>query len=93
MGKSLRRAAAPWGRPRHRPWEMPAPPPTQIGFGSGFKCNSAVWRALRPLRAVHRAWEHVEGREGEAMATLQRIAAETAAERAHKVGGPGLHRW
>ncbi|GJM91703.1 hypothetical protein PR202_ga08107 [Eleusine coracana subsp. coracana] len=30
----------------HRVW--------QIGFGSGFKCNSAVWRALRdvpPLRA------------------------------------------
>ncbi|GJN20336.1 hypothetical protein PR202_gb07702 [Eleusine coracana subsp. coracana] len=32
----------------HRVW--------QIGFGSGFKCNSAVWRALRdvpPLRAHH----------------------------------------
>lgn len=26
----------------HRVW--------QIAFGSGFKCNSAVWRALRPIR-------------------------------------------
>jgi 3-ketoacyl-CoA synthase len=24
----------------------------QIGFGSGFKCNSAVWRALRDVPAV-----------------------------------------
>ncbi|KAM0861282.1 hypothetical protein ACQ4PT_046013 [Festuca glaucescens] len=28
----------------HRVW--------QIGFGSGFKCNSAVWRALRDVPAV-----------------------------------------
>ncbi|XP_072988803.1 3-ketoacyl-CoA synthase 1-like [Typha latifolia] len=25
----------------------------QIGFGSGFKCNSAVWRALRDVPAVN----------------------------------------
>ncbi|URE02892.1 3-ketoacyl-CoA synthase [Musa troglodytarum] len=25
----------------------------QIGFGSGFKCNSAVWRALRDVPPVH----------------------------------------
>ena len=24
----------------------------QIGFGSGFKCNSAVWRALRDVPAL-----------------------------------------
>eukprot|EP01025_Chloroclados_australasicus_P049094 TRINITY_DN5580_c0_g1_i3.p1 TRINITY_DN5580_c0_g1~~TRINITY_DN5580_c0_g1_i3.p1 ORF type:complete len:243 (+),score=24.37 TRINITY_DN5580_c0_g1_i3:102-731(+) len=28
----------------------------QIGFGSGFKCNSAVWRALRSQRTQHAAW-------------------------------------
>jgi hypothetical protein len=28
----------------------------QIAFGSGFKCNSAVWRALRPVSTRHEAW-------------------------------------
>ena len=28
----------------------------QIAFGSGFKCNSAVWRALRSVQADHEAW-------------------------------------
>jgi hypothetical protein len=28
----------------------------QIGFGSGFKCNSAVWRALRTNTDQHVAW-------------------------------------
>ncbi len=28
----------------------------QIAFGSGFKCNSAVWRALRPVHTQHEAW-------------------------------------
>ena len=28
----------------------------QIGFGSGFKCNSAVWRALRDVDDQHEAW-------------------------------------
>jgi 3-ketoacyl-CoA synthase len=28
----------------------------QIAFGSGFKCNSAVWRALRPVNDRHAAW-------------------------------------
>jgi len=28
----------------------------QIAFGSGFKCNSAVWLALRNVRTLHRAW-------------------------------------
>ncbi|KAK9807432.1 hypothetical protein WJX73_006633 [Symbiochloris irregularis] len=33
----------------------------QVGFGSGFKCNSAVWKALRPIKAAkHEAWAHVE---------------------------------
>jgi 3-ketoacyl-CoA synthase len=29
----------------------------QLGFGSGFKCNSAVWRSLRRVRDPHPAWE------------------------------------
>jgi 3-ketoacyl-CoA synthase len=28
----------------------------QMGFGSGFKCNSAVWRSLRRVRDMHPAW-------------------------------------
>lgn len=32
----------------------------QIGFGSGFKCNSAVWRALRNNSEAHPAWTEEE---------------------------------
>ncbi len=28
----------------------------QIAFGSGFKCNSAVWRAVRDVNTRHPAW-------------------------------------
>ena len=28
----------------------------QIAFGSGFKCNSAVWKALRHNKTQHTAW-------------------------------------
>ena len=32
----------------------------QIGFGSGFKCNSAVWLALRNNNEQHPAWTDEE---------------------------------
>ncbi len=28
----------------------------QIAFGSGFKCNSAVWRAMHRVNTQHPAW-------------------------------------
>ncbi|DBA99231.1 TPA: 3-ketoacyl-CoA synthase 11 [Trebouxia sp. C0006] len=31
----------------------------QVGFGSGFKCNSAVWKALRTINSQHTAWKHL----------------------------------
>ena len=32
----------------------------QVGFGSGFKSNSAVWKALRSFKdPSHKAWEHI----------------------------------
>lgn len=32
-----------------------------VGFGSGFKCNSMVWRALRNVKDdKHIAWEHMK---------------------------------
>lgn len=29
----------------------------QLGFGGGFKCNSAVWRARRNVKDSHQCWE------------------------------------
>jgi 3-ketoacyl-CoA synthase len=29
----------------------------QLGFGSGFKCNSAVWAANRRISDQHAAWD------------------------------------
>jgi 3-ketoacyl-CoA synthase len=29
----------------------------QLGFGGGFKCNSACWKALKTQRSIHPCWE------------------------------------
>lgn len=29
----------------------------QLGFGGGFKCNSAVWKARRNIADQHPCWE------------------------------------
>ena len=29
----------------------------QLGFGGGFKCNSAVWRARKSIKQKHSCWE------------------------------------
>lgn len=66
----------------------------QIGFGSGFKCNSAVWKALRTTRREHTSWRHIKGREGEAMAKLEEIATANRAEKELKdaaKNGNGVH--
>lgn len=33
----------------------------QLGFGSGFKCNSAVWVALKNNKEMHSAWRGYQG--------------------------------
>lgn len=35
----------------------------QLGFGSGFKCNSAVWKANRSISNKHVAWEDFDVRK------------------------------
>ena len=44
------------------------PDHVQVGFGSGFKCNSLVWRALRDIHDTqHAAWAHMAqpGQQGQ----------------------------
>jgi 3-ketoacyl-CoA synthase len=60
----------------------------QIGFGSGFKCNSAVWRALRPVKREHGAWRHVKGQESEALGRIAEIAQVSAIEKQKTVETP-----
>ena len=40
----------------------------QVGFGSGFKVNSAVWKALRTFKdPSHVAWSCVSSKDVDAM--------------------------
>jgi 3-ketoacyl-CoA synthase len=47
----------------------------QIAFGSGFKCNSAIWRALRNVRDDTRRgfWDDVVDLAPEYQAVLDRL--------------------
>ena len=56
----------------------------QIGFGSGFKCNSVVWRALKGGKTEHSAWNHIGGREDEAINCLHRIQEDAVREKKEK---------
>lgn len=56
----------------------------QIGFGSGFKCNSVVWKALRNVKRNHEAWKHIVGREDEALACLRQIQEMSTKEKMEK---------
>ncbi|CAM0913952.1 unnamed protein product, partial [Alopecurus aequalis] len=33
-----------------------------IAFGSGYKCNSAVWKCIKPAKSADRAWQDSLGR-------------------------------
>ena len=62
----------------------------QIGFGSGFKCNSAVWKALKPIKREHNSWKHIKGRESAALDKLKEIAAINAQEKGAKMAASAV---
>ena len=52
----------------------------QVGFGSGFKCNSAVWKALRNVDSKHAAWKHLAADTSTEQDSKLRVENNTAAE-------------
>ena len=52
----------------------------QVGFGSGFKCNSAVWTALRTVNSKHAAWKHLDANTSTEQDSKLRVENNTAAE-------------
>ena len=52
----------------------------QVGFGSGFKCNSAVWKALRNVDSKHPAWKHLAADTTTEQDSKLRVENNTAAE-------------
>ena len=61
----------------------------QVAFGSGFKCNSCVWRALKNIKREHGAWKHIAGQETRAVETIIKIEEESRLERAKKAKAEG----
>ena len=52
----------------------------QVGFGSGFKCNSAVWKALRTINSQHTAWKHLSKNGSTEQDSKLRVENNTAGE-------------
>ena len=50
----------------------------QVGFGSGFKCNSAVWRALRTINSQHESWKHLPATRPDQQDSQLRVENNTA---------------
>lgn len=50
----------------------------QVGFGSGFKCNSAVWRALRTINTQHECWKHLPATRTDQQDSQLRVENTTA---------------
>ena len=50
----------------------------QVGFGSGFKCNSAVWRALRTIHSPHASWQHLPSNGSQQQDSQLRVKNNTA---------------
>lgn len=53
----------------------------QFGIGSGFKCNSAIWKARRPIDGSHRAWFTIANKTHEALAHFKVIKERSRAMR------------
>jgi 3-ketoacyl-CoA synthase len=54
----------------------------QLAFGSGFKCNSAVLRAVRTVKDAHPAWQGFD--KAEMYQLLDEVDREVAASRARR---------
>jgi len=57
----------------------------QLGFGSGFKVNSAVWVAKKPIQYTHPAWEGFD--VSKLHAEYEKLEAEKQAYLAAKAAG------
>lgn len=55
----------------------------QLGFGSGFKCNSAVWRSMRRNNTMHKAWDDFDRKAFDKLQAELTQATHTAAKKAH----------
>jgi 3-ketoacyl-CoA synthase len=66
----------------------------QLSFGSGFKCNSAIWVANRKIKCVHPCWADFDVNKMRAeLAELGKLLdQERAARRAAAAEGKSVPR-